>query len=93
MYSYVKRMCLACPGCALANPTKGHSCELVCNFPIKAPFLVLHDDAYSAGAHSEFKGSNVYLVACCGMCTFGALKPVTGANATTFALAIMKIQL
>ncbi len=37
MYSYVKRMCCACPGCALANPTKGCSCELVYNFPIKAP--------------------------------------------------------
>jgi hypothetical protein len=27
------------------------------------------------------------------MCTFGALEPVMGANATTFALAIIKIQL
>jgi hypothetical protein len=93
MYSYIKRVCSACPGCALANPTKGRSCELVYNFPIKAPFLVLHVDAYSADAHSGFEGSDVYLVACCGMCTFGALKPVTGANAMTFALAIMKIQL
>jgi hypothetical protein len=93
MYSYVKRMCSACPGCALANPTKGHSCKLVYNFPIKAPFLVLHLDAYSADAHPGFEGSNVYLVACCGMCTFGALEPVTSPNATMFASAIMKIQL
>jgi hypothetical protein len=35
----------------------------------------------------------MYLVTCCGMCTFGALKTVSGANATTFASAIMKIQL
>jgi hypothetical protein len=93
MYSYIKRMCSACPGCALANPTKGRSCELVYNFPIKAPFLVLHDDAYLAGAHSGFEGSDVYLVTCCSMCTFGAFEPVTSPNATTFALAIMKIQL
>jgi hypothetical protein len=93
MYSYIKRMCLACPGCALANLTKGCSCELIYIFLIEAPFLVLHVDAYSAGAHSGFEGSNVYLIACCGMCTFSALKPVTGANATTFASAIMKIQL
>jgi hypothetical protein len=64
MYFYIKRMCSACPGCALANPTKGHSCELVYNFPIKAPFLVLHVDAYLAGAYSGFKGSGVYLVVC-----------------------------
>ncbi len=55
MYSYIKRMCSACPSCALANPTKGHYCELVYNLPIKAPFLVLHVDAYLAGAHSGFK--------------------------------------
>ena len=93
MYSYVKKMCAACPGCALSNPTKAKSSKLVYNFPIEAPFLVLHVDAYMAGAHSGFEGSELYLVACCGMCTFGALEPVTGANATTFAAAIMKIQL
>ncbi len=93
MYSYIKRMCSACPGCALSNPTTGRSCELVYNFPIKAPFLVLHVDAYSTGAHPGFEGLDVYLVACCGMCTFGALKPVTSPNAMTFASAIMKIQL
>jgi hypothetical protein len=50
-------------------------------------------DAYQAGFHTGFEGSDMYLVACCGMCTFGALKPVSGANATTFASAIMKIHL
>ncbi len=93
MYSYIKQMCQACLGCALANPTKSKSWELVYNFPIKAPFLVLHVNAYSAGAHTGFKGSHVYLVACCGMCTFGALEPMSGANATSFASAIIKIQL
>ncbi len=93
MYSYIKRMCSACPGCASANPMKGRSCKLVYNFPIEAPFLVLHVDAYSAGTHPRFEGSDVYLVACCGMCTFGTLEPVASPNATTFALAIMKIQL
>jgi hypothetical protein len=91
MYSYIKRMCQACPGCALANPTKSKSCKLVYNFLIEAPFLVLHVDAYSAGAHTGFKGSHVYLVACCGMCTFGTKEPIFGANAMSFASAIMKI--
>jgi hypothetical protein len=93
MYSYIKRMCSACPGCALSNPNTGRPCKLVYNFPIKAPFLVLHVNAYSAGAHPGFKGLDVYLVACCGMCTIGALEPVTSPNATTFASTIMKIQL
>jgi hypothetical protein len=84
-------MCHACPGCALANPIKGKSAELVYGFPIKAPFLVLHVNAYSAGAHTGFEGSSTYLIACCGMCLLGALKPISNANAMTFASAIMKI--
>jgi hypothetical protein len=39
MYAFVKRMCQACPGCALANPTCSKSAELIYNFPIEAPFL------------------------------------------------------
>jgi hypothetical protein len=93
MYTYVKKMCSTGPGCALLNPTKAKSSEHVYNFPIEAPFLVLHVNAYKAGAHSGFKGLETYLVTCCRMCTFGALEPVTGASATTFASAIMKIQL
>jgi hypothetical protein len=93
MWTCVKRMCSACPGCALSNPTRAKSSKLVYNFPIEAPFMVLHVDAYMAGHHLGFEGSETYLVACCGMCTFGALEPVSGANATTFASAIMKIQM
>jgi hypothetical protein len=57
MYAFVKRMCQACPGCALANPTRSKSSELIYNFPIKAPFLVMHFNAYTAGNHAGFEGS------------------------------------
>ena len=93
MYSYVKRMCQACPGCALANPTRGKSSELVYNFPIEAPFLVMFFDAYSAGKHASFEGSECYLIGCCGMCSFVCIEPITRASATTFASTIMKILL
>jgi hypothetical protein len=93
MYSYIKRMCNACPGCALANPTKSKSSELVYNFPIEAPFLVLFVDAYSAGKHSSFDGFEVYLVACCGMTGFASMEPIPHANSKNFASAIMRIQL
>jgi hypothetical protein len=49
MYSYIKQMCAACPGCTLANPTKSKSSELVYNFPIEAPFLVHFAYTYYAG--------------------------------------------
>ncbi len=61
------------------------------NFPIDVPFLVFN--AYKAGAHLGFEGLETYLVACFRMCTFIALEPITGGSATTFASAIMKIQL
>ncbi len=93
MWSYIKRMCTACPGCALPNPIKGKSSELIYYFPIEAPFRVLHVDVYTAGTHQGFKGFTTYLVGCCGMCSFVLLEPVTNAFASTFASAIMKMQL
>ena len=93
MYSYIKRMCNACPGCALANPTKSKSSKLVYNFSTKAPFLVLFIDAYSAGKHSSFDGLEVYLIACCGMTGFASIEPIQHAKSKTSALGIMKIQL
>jgi hypothetical protein len=93
MFSYIKKMCTSCPGCALANPTHGKLKELLYSFPIKAPFLVLHIDGYQAGKESGLEGSLHYLVTCCGMCTFAAMEPVSTANATTNASAIMKIML
>jgi hypothetical protein len=93
MYAYVKRMCAACPGCVLANPIRGKSSELVYNFPVKAPFLVMHFDVYVAGKHVGFEGSDAYLIGCCGMCSFVCIEPVSKPSSTTFALAIMHILL
>ena len=55
MYTHVKRMCNACPGCSLSNPSKSVSSELVYNFPVQAPFVVMHFDAYKAGSHRALK--------------------------------------
>jgi hypothetical protein len=84
-------MCRAYPGCNLANPTNSKSAELVYNFPIEAPMMVLHINGYSAGKQIGFKGSETYLIACCRMCTFAVMEPVINPLANTFASAIMKI--
>ncbi len=55
--------------------------------------MVLHIDGYSAGKQIGFEGSETYLIACCGMCTFAAMEPVINPSANTFASAIMKITL
>ncbi len=93
MYAYVKRMCAAFPGCALANPIGGKSSKLVYNFPVEAPFLVMHFDVYVVGKQVGFEGSDTYLIGCCGMCSFACMEPVSKPSSTTFALAIMRILL
>jgi hypothetical protein len=91
MWRYITRMCEACPGCTLANPTHSRSFELIYSFPIEAPMMVLHIDGYQAGKESVFKGSTHYLVACCGMCTFAAMEPIANTNSVSYASAITKI--
>ncbi len=87
------RICHVCPGCVLSSPTRGNSSELVYNFPIKALFLVMHFGAYAAGKHAGCKGSDSYLIGCCGMTGFVCMEPVTNPSAATFASAIMKMLL
>jgi hypothetical protein len=93
MYSYIKKMCNACPGCALSNPGRGKSSELVYHFPIEASFCVLFVDTYKAGNHSSFEGDEAYLISCCGMTSFAVMEPIKHATSQNFASAIMKIQL
>ena len=76
MYTYVKRMCNACPVCSLSNPAKCVSSELVYNFPVQAPFVVMHFDAYKAGNYESFEGHDCYLIGCCGMTAFGRVEPI-----------------
>jgi hypothetical protein len=93
MYSYVKRMCHACLGCALSNSARRTSSELVYHFPIEAPFCILFVDAYKVGNHTSFEGDEAYFISCCGMTGFAAIKPIKHATSQTFASAVMKIQL
>jgi hypothetical protein len=93
MYSYIKRMCHACPGCALSNPSCSPSSDLIYHFPIEAPFRVLFVDAYSAGKYSDVEGSNVYLLASDGMTGFSVMEPIQAPSSTSFASGVMKIQL
>jgi hypothetical protein len=93
MYKFKARMCNACPGCTLSNPTRSQSSKLLYNFPIEAQMKGIHIDGYTAGKQQGFECSNIYLIACCGMCTFAAVEPVTNASAKSFPSAIMKIML
>jgi len=89
----IKLMCNACPGCALSNPTRRTSSELVYHFPVDAPFWVLLVDSYSAGKHSGFEGSEVYLIVAGCMTEFSVMELIQHATSSSFASGIMKIQL
>ncbi len=91
MFLNISQICNYCPGCALTNPTCAKLHKLIYNFPVEAPFMVLHINGYQAGQELGFKGSLHYLIGCCGMCTFTIMEPVPNANVTTYASAIMKI--
>jgi hypothetical protein len=83
MYSYIKQKCSSCPSFPLTNPTKSKYLELVNNFPIEAPFLVLFVDAYSEEKHTSFDGFEIYLVAFCDMTGFVSMEPIQHANFKT----------
>eukprot|EP01082_Thalassiosira_pseudonana_P008343 g7453.t1 g7453 contig24:661092-664348(-) len=93
MYGYVTNMCSKCVGCNLSNANVRRSSELVYNFPMDAPMLVLHVDGYSLGKIESYEGTTSYLVAACGMTGFTAIEGVREANSTSFSSAIMRIQL
>ena len=77
----------------LSNPTWSQSLELLYSFPIKAPMKVIQINGYAAGKQQGFKGSRIYLIACCRMCTFATMEPISNASAKTIVSAIMKIML
>jgi len=76
MFTYVKCMYNACPGCSLSNPSKRVSSELVYNFTVEAPFVVMHFNAYKARNHESFEGRDCYLIGCCGMTAFACGDPI-----------------
>ena len=53
--------------------------------------MALHINAYQAGDVNCFEGLEVYFIACCGMCSFAAMEPVSNASAKVFASALMRI--
>ncbi len=93
MFSNIKHMCQAFPGCALSNSLCGTSSKLIYHSPIEAPFRVLFVNAYSAGKYSSSKGSKIYLITACGMTGFSIMEPILHANSTNFTSGNMKIQL
>ena len=54
---------------------------------------VLFVDIYSVGEDFNFDGTKHYLIAACGMTSFGICEPTSEQTAAAFAAALMKIWL
>jgi hypothetical protein len=69
--------------------------ELVYHFPISTLFRVLFVDGYSAGQQSSFEGNKTCMIACLAWqdLQFAEMEPVKHTTSTTFASALMKVQL
>ena len=90
MFTYCAKCCKQCPGCALANQMH-QILELCYKFLVDAPFLILHINGYTAGAHTNLEGSNSYRIAAAGMTSFACMEPVKKTSATSYTLVLMKI--
>ena len=93
MSTYIKRMCSSCAGCTMANATVTRKSDLLYNFPVDGPMLVLHVDIYTIGVSTSFAGDRSYLIASCGMTTFSVAEPVPECNSETFAQGLMQVML
>eukprot|EP00956_Cyclotella_meneghiniana_P009859 scaffold13641_cov42-Cyclotella_meneghiniana.AAC.3 len=93
MYSYIEKLIDKCAGCKLTNPGIRKSAELVYNFPVTEPMVVLHVDCYQAGAIKTYDNVSAYLVAGCNMTGFACIEGLNESNSASFAAAIMRIML
>ncbi len=53
--------------------------------------MVLHVDAYQAGAVKGFEWSKIHLIGCFGMCSFAAMDPISNSSLKSFASTLMHI--
>ena len=75
MYQYCKCMYKVFSGYSLSNITQNRCADLVYSFPIKAPMQVLFVNICASGTEINFDVTKHYLIAACGMNSFGICKP------------------
>ena len=64
--------------------TKNRSADLVYSVPIEAPMILLFVDIYAAGAEFNSDGTKYYLIAACGMISFGIAEDTATQNSNFF---------
>jgi hypothetical protein len=93
MYSYVKQNIDDCVACVLRNGGTRASSEFLYGFPVSAPFMTVHADAWVPGKTTSFDGNIGLMIVVCHMTGFTAIEPMKEMNSSSFARAVYTILL
>jgi hypothetical protein len=93
MYKYIKYAISSCAACLLRNHPSRPALELLYAFPIDAPMLTIHADAWMPGKTTSFDGYTGLMIVMCHMTGFTVIEPLKDMNSTTFAKAVYALQL
>ncbi len=93
LYSYVKQNINDYVACVLRNGSTRSSFEFLNKFPILAPFLTVHADAWVPGKTMSFDGYTGLMIVVCHMTGFASIKPIKDMNSSSFAKAVCTILL
>jgi hypothetical protein len=93
LYSYVKQNIDDCAACVLRNGGTRSSSEFLYGFPILAPFVTVHADAWVPGKTMSFDGYTGLMIVVCHMTGFAAIEPIKDMNSSSFAKAVYTILL
>ena len=93
MYTYIKNLIDSCVACILRNGGARASSELLYSFPLSAPFMCVHADAWVPGKTTSFDGFSGLMIVVCHTVGFAAIPPLKDMNSTSFAKAVYTILL
>jgi hypothetical protein len=88
MYTYLKRNIDDCAACVLRNGGTRASSELLYSFPLSAPFMAVHADAWVPGKTESFDGFTGLMIVVDHMTGFTAIEPIKEMNSSSFARSV-----
>jgi hypothetical protein len=93
MYTYLKRNIDDCVACVLRNGGTRASSELLYPFPLSAPFMAVHADAWVPGKTESFDGFTGLMIVVDHMTGFAAIEPIKEMNSSSSARSVYVILL
>jgi hypothetical protein len=93
MYSYIKQNIDDCVACVLRNGGTRATSEFLYSFPVSAPFITVHADAWVPGKTASFDGYIGLMIVVCHMTGFATIEPLKEMNSSSFAKSVYAILL